>query len=48
MNNCHLNSKKACSNCPNLYDCDRAKVCDGNCNKCDITDCENNLNKKEN
>ncbi len=27
--------------------CDKAKICDGNCHKCDITDCENNPNYKE-
>lgn len=47
MNRCKLNSKKVCSNCSHLDYCDKAKICDGNCHKCDITDCENNPNYKE-
>lgn len=44
--NCEKHSKKQCSECKHLDCCDRANVCDGNCGRCDITDCENNPNYK--
>lgn len=40
-------TKKICSCCEHIGYCDKANVCNGNCYKCDITDCENNPKYKE-
>lgn len=48
MNNCKSGSKKNCMNCKHYDYCDIANRCDGNCSACDINDCENNKNYKEN
>lgn len=42
--NCEKHSKQQCSKCKYLDQCDRASVCNGDCGRCDITDCENNPN----
>ncbi len=47
FNNCKKHSKKTCSKCEHFGYCDKANICDGNCHKCDITDCENNPEYKE-
>lgn len=47
LSNCKKYSKKICSECEHFSYCDRANICDGNCYKCDITDCENNPEYKE-
>lgn len=44
---CKCVSKKICSCCEHIGYCDKANVCNGNCYKCDITECENNPNYKE-
>lgn len=47
MNNCEKHSKLICSECRHYDCCDIAKRCDGACYSCDITDCENNPEHKE-
>ncbi len=47
MIDCKNRTKKTCLNCPYKDYCDRANVCNGECHKCDITDCENNPKYKE-
>ncbi len=47
MNKCYLKSKKVCSKCPHVDYCDKATIYDGNCHRCDITNCENNPNYEE-
>lgn len=48
MTGCTKRSKKSCASCKHCDYCDKAKLCDGSCHLCDITDCENNSNYKEN
>ncbi len=47
MENCNKHSKKLCSECQHIDHCDIAKRCDGICYQCDITNCENNPEYKE-
>ena len=44
--NCEKHSKKLCGECKYLDSCDRSTVCDGDCGRCDIYDCENNPNNR--
>ena len=47
MENCEKHSKLICSACRHYDDCDIAKRCDGICYSCDITECKNNPEHKE-
>ena len=47
MKNCEKHSKLLCSKCRHYDYCDIAKRCDGICCSCDITECENNPDHKE-
>ena len=47
MENCDKHSKKLCSECQHIDHCDIAKRCDSICYRCDMTDCENNPEYKE-
>lgn len=47
MDNCKKNSKLICSKCKHYDYCDIAKKCDGICHKCDILDCQNHPDYKE-
>lgn len=47
MENCEKYSKLLCSECEHYDYCDIAKRCDGICYSCDITECENNPDYKE-
>ena len=47
MENCEKHSKLLCSEYRHYDYCDIAKRCDGICYFCDITECENNPDHKE-
>ena len=47
MENCKKHSKLLCSECRRYDYCDIAKRCGGICYSCDITECENNPEYKE-
>lgn len=47
MKPCNKDSKKYCMTCRHYAYCDIAKRCDGICDSCDVTKCENNPEHKE-
>ena len=47
MENCENHSKKLCAQCRHYDYCDRASRCDGQCDCCDDSECENNSKYKK-
>ncbi len=47
MENCEKHSKKLCAQCRHYDYCDRASRCDGQCDCCDDSECENNSKYKK-
>ena len=47
MENCEKHSKKLCAQCRHYDYCARASRCDGQCDCCDDSECENNSKYKK-